>query len=129
VGGEAWPGAAVVGGAVGGGAERCAQLVATAGVVGVDPLAAVVDEEDYGRAAVVGAAELGGVCRPGGPEALRPVRGEVRAGGAVAGAVVVGRGRSTSTRVRSSLAPAAGRRGGLRAWGAACIACGKAIVE
>jgi hypothetical protein len=28
VGGEAWPGAAVVGGAVGGGAERCAQLVA-----------------------------------------------------------------------------------------------------
>ena len=30
VGGEAWPGAAVVGGAVGGGAERCAQLLSVA---------------------------------------------------------------------------------------------------
>ena len=53
-----WRGQGVVVGAVGGGAERCARLVVD--VVGVDPLAAVADEEHYGRAAAVGAAELGG---------------------------------------------------------------------
>lgn len=52
-------------------------------VVGVDPLAAVENLEGDDVVDVVGAAELGGVRRPGGPEVLGPVLGGVRAGGAV----------------------------------------------
>lgn len=52
-------------------------------VVGVDPLAAVENLEGDDVVDVVGAAELGGVRCPGGPEVLGPVLGGVRAGGAV----------------------------------------------
>ena len=52
-------------------------------VVGVDPLAAVENFEGDDVVDVVGAAELGGVRCPGGPEVLGPVLGGVRAGGAV----------------------------------------------